>query len=299
MTTHKKTPDLFESNLPALRVALCQIETEAWAVEQNLARTLAALEKAKQGGAELAITPECVLHGYASGSGPQYVRHMLAVAERLDGAHVSALRAAARDLVLDLVVGFAERGTGDTIHNSAVLITRTGTLAAVYRKVHCRPFESVYYDGVFTPGDEFSVSTLEYDNRRFRLGILICFDREIPESVRCLRKLGAELVACPLACDTSNLQVPLPFMDNEVLTRARAAENEVFIAVVNHAGRFNGGSFVVGPGGETLVQLGAAPEVRVVTVPVGVVPARFHNQPLGWLGFGYRRPEVYRKYLFD
>lgn len=35
------------------------------------------------------------------------------------------------------------------------------------------------------------------------VGLMICFDREVPEGVRCLRSLGAEVVLCPLACDTS------------------------------------------------------------------------------------------------
>ncbi len=85
--------------------------------------------------------------------------------------------------------------------------------------------------------------------------------------------------------------------DNELITRCRAAENEVFIAVVNHAIRFNGGSFVVGQGGQKIIQRGAAPEVCVIELPVGAAADKFHSQPLGWMGWGYRRPEVYEKYL--
>ena len=50
------------------------------------------------------------------------------------------------------------------------------------------------------------------------------------------------------------LVVGTEMVPNELITRCRAAENELFIAVVNHARRFNGGSFLVGPTGEVLHQ---------------------------------------------
>jgi predicted amidohydrolase len=100
-----------------------------------------------------------------------------------------------------------------------------------------------------------------------------------------------------LATNTYDMSNPENRADNEMITRCRAAENEVFIVVVNHAGRFNGGSFAVGPSGELYAQLGAQAEVRVLDLPVGIVTPKFHNEPLGQLGWGFRRPEVYDRYL--
>ena len=60
----KETPDIYEGNPPSLKVGLCQVLTEPWEVDANLERALAALDEAAGNGAELAITPECVLHGY-------------------------------------------------------------------------------------------------------------------------------------------------------------------------------------------------------------------------------------------
>jgi predicted amidohydrolase len=126
---------------------------------------------------------------------------------------------------------------------------------------------------------------------------MICFDREIPESLRCLRALGSEIVLCPLATDTSDLLHFKNRADNELITRIRATSNELFIIVVNHAGRFNGGSFIVGPMGEVFCQLSDAPQVLVYDVPLGIIAKKFHNEPLGWMGWGYRREEVYKNYL--
>jgi N-carbamoylputrescine amidase len=125
---------------------------------------------------------------------------------------------------------------------------------------------------------------------------MICFDREIPESVRCLRALGAEVVLCPLATDTFTFAGPRQSADNELFTSARAAENEVFIVVVNHAGRFNGGSFVCGPSGELLCQMGPEPGVQVVELALGAA-RKLQRNPLGWAGWGHRRQEIYDQYL--
>ena len=66
---------------------------------------------------------------------------------------------------------------------------------------------------------------------------------------------------------------------------------------MNHAKRFNGGSFIIGPAGEVIMQMDSGPGVEVVTLPLEIIAKRFHKNPLGWLGWGYRRSEVYDKYL--
>lgn len=273
-----------------MRLALCQIETAEWDLDGNTARTLAALDAAADSGADLAVTPECVFHGY--GFAVSHLRErLLAAAEPLDGARIDAVRTLAARRGIDVVLGFAERD-GDRLHNSAILIGADGQIVAHYRKVHCRPFEADWGDGAFTPGDTFPVADRPYG----RVGLMICFDREVTESARCLRAAGAELIACPLATNTHDLFHPGPAADNELVTRVRAAENEVAIAVVNHAARFNGGTFVVGPDGAPVVQMGPGPEVRAVEVDLDAVRA-LHTRPLGWMGWGYRRPDVYRPYL--
>jgi predicted amidohydrolase len=283
-----------------VRLALCQVETHPWDLDGNTERLLASIRDAGSQGAELAVTPECAFHGYGdAGSGDR--ERLASAAETTDGPRFRAVAQAAQSAGIDVVLGFAERASDGRLHNSAALIGRDGGMVYLYRKVHCRPFESDEHDGCFTPGDAFRVADRPYAAGSFRVGTMVCFDREIPESVRCLRSLGAHLVVCPLATNTYDIARAegSAQADNEVITRCRAAENEVFIAVVNHAGRFNGGSFVVGPRGECLCQLGAEPQTRVVDVPLGTVRERFHSEPLGWMGWGYRRPQVYRDYLSE
>lgn len=292
----KKTPDVDSFEGPRLRVALCQVETREWDVAGNLTRTLASVDEAAAAGAHLAITPECVLHGYARPGSP-LDRRLAAAAEAVDGASLREIQQRAAATGMAVALGFAERAPDGRLYNALALLDPSGELVLHYRKVHLRDFEAAGTGGAFTAGDSFSVSPLVFPGGSCRVGGMICFDREVPETLRCLRALGAELVVCPLACDTSDAARPRSFVDNELITRVRAAENEVFIAVVNHAGRFNGGSWIAGPGGEVIVQMGDGPGVATVDLPVGIVPSAFHSDPLGWMGWGYRRPSIYTPYL--
>ncbi|MBN2271573.1 MAG: carbon-nitrogen hydrolase family protein [Sedimentisphaerales bacterium] len=297
----KQLPRIYRDGFETLKVGLCQVHTQEWALDENLARTLTAIEAAAEQGAEIAVTPECVIHAYpfddTQGKSQEFREKLFAAAESLDGPRLKSVCQKARELSIHIVIGFVEEGTDDQIHNAAALISPQGEILRVYRKVHCRHFESIDHWGYFTPGDDFFVERLTFGNRTFNVGLMICFDREMPESVRCLRALGAEIILCPLATNTSDMSACTNRADNESITRIRATSNELFIVVVNHADRFNGGSFIVGPLGELFCQLGQAPEVLVYDLPVGIITKKFHNEPLGWMGWGYRRPDIYNKYL--
>ena len=293
-----KISEIYDEEKGFVKLGLCQVYTEQWDIEGNFQRTMDALDDAAGQGAEIAITPECVFHGYGAGEDQaETKRRCLDVAEALDSRRISAVCGLAREKKMHVVLGFAELGSNGLIYNSAALISSSGSILNIYRKVHCRDFERIDFNGAFTPGDRFVAADIDCGDKSFRMGTMICFDREIPESTRCLRAMGSHLVACPLATDTSPLDKHVNYAHNESITRIRAAENEIFIAVVNHSGRFNGGSFVVGPNGEVLIQLGVQAEVRVMDIPICMLAKKIHTEPYGWMGWGYRRQAVYDRHL--
>lgn len=276
---------------------MCQVAAEEWRLERNLDRTLRALDRAAVMGAEIAVTPECVLTGYPWVDSAPLRSKLREHALELDSLRISAVRESAARHRMAVLLGVAER-EGESVYNSAVFIDRNGEITSVYRKVHCRSFEDKWWGNHFTPGDEFRVIEFDRGGETVQLGLMICFDREMPESTRCLRAMGAEVILCPLACPTSRMgEAYRDYADNEELTRFRAAESESYIVVVNHAEpRFNGGSFAVGPGGELVRQLGEKPEVTVISLPLEPLRTMRRN-PLGQFGWGYRRPEVYKRHL--
>jgi predicted amidohydrolase len=294
-------PDYYKKGCSSLKIGICQVYTEPWAVDANIERTLQAIDIASEQGAEIAVTPECVIQGYpvdeTRRKSKSFLKKIYAVAELPDGSHMELFRKKARDKNLYILAGFIEKGENDLVYNSAALISPKGQYVYIYRKVHCRHFENIDYWGCFTPGSSFHSADLKFGRRRYKTGTIICFDREIPESLRCLRSLGTELVLCPLATDTNDMTGFKNEADNEIITRAASASNELFIVVVNHAGRFNGGSFITGPKGELFCQMNADPGVLTYEVPVGIIATQFHNNPLGWMGWGYRRPGIYKDYI--
>jgi predicted amidohydrolase len=294
-------PDQYESGYSSLKIGMCQVYTEEWKIEDNIQRTLNAIDESAAVDADIAITPECVFHGYpvdeTRGKSESFRKKLYEIAEPLDSRNVTLFKDKAREKNIFILVGFVERGQEGKIHNTAALISPAGEFVYVYRKVHCRHFENINHWGYFTPGKNFYSRLLEFGDKRFNVGTMICFDREIPETLRCLRSLGAELVLCPLATNTSEMTSYKNSADNESITRIRATSNEQFIVVVNHAGRFNGGSFIVGPYGELFCQMTDEPGVMMYDIPIEIISKKLHSEPLSWMGWGYRRPEVYSKYI--
>ncbi len=290
------TDHLYKGDFTSVRLGLCQVQTEPWKCSDNFDRAIRSIEQAAKDGAQIAITPECVIHGYGALKNKQDLIQLAEAAEPVDGEKITVVKNLAKKHSIFISFGFAEKQEG-RIYNSAAFISDQGQILYTYRKVHCRDFESIEHGGGFTPGEEFYAQQVPIEGNLFGIGTMICFDREIPESLRCLRAAGSELVLCPLATNTSDMLQKADRADNEMITRCRAAENEIYIAVVNHAGRFNGGSFVVGPSGELVTQLGEDPCTCVVEIPLGIISTKFHSRPLGWMGWGFRRPQVYRKYL--
>jgi predicted amidohydrolase len=161
---------------------------------------------------------------------------------------------------------FPERARdGLRVHNTSVLVSPRGELEAVYRKIHL--FDVDLADaGTFresariAPGDEIVVA----DTPAGGIGLSICYDVRFPELYRELAARGALLVTVPSAFTRETGK------DHwEVLLRARAIENQVFVIAPAQCGRHSpdrashGRSLVVDPWGVVLAQLGDRPGVAV------------------------------------
>lgn len=210
------------------------------------------------------------------------------------------LKTLSRRLGLLICVGVEEpreggRTTGLLPYNAAVLIE--GDTVHTYRKNHLvwdEPEES-------EPGNlGFPV----FDTAVGRVGMLVCYDNEFPESMRCLKIQGAEIVLLPAAWPVAYLA----FWD--LYTRVRARENQVFVLAANDCStqpcsfledvswiEYGGNSRIVDPLGRVLVNIDAS-ERPFVSATMPLDPAAFHEvkRCLGpntdpWSN---RRPELYK-----
>jgi predicted amidohydrolase len=209
-----------------LRVACVQLTSRSDKAA-NLEKAELLVAKAAATGADVVLLPEKwnaigdaeVLHG---------------AAETLeDGESVRAMAGWARDHGITLVGGsISERRDGrDKLSNTSVVFDSDGSIAAVYRKIHLFDVEvggHVYRESdAEEPGNEPVVVEAE----GWTLGLTVCYDVRFPELYRILALQGAELVTVP-----AHFTLYTGKDHWELLLRARAVENQYFIAAAAQIG---------------------------------------------------------------
>jgi predicted amidohydrolase len=247
-----KPPATYTSEM---RAAVCQMRSGE-DVPANLLAAQALLGEAAHGGADIVVLPEFFAYLGPDPRNPQ-------VAEELPGGAASALLSrTARERHMWILGGSIHERDGERIYNTAPLFDRDGELVATYRKIHLfdvdldgqPPFRE---SATFTPGMELVTHPVE----DVRIGLSICYDLRFPELFRGLMALGTELVLLP-----AQFQHQTGVAHWETLLRARAVENQCFVAASAQWGEFgspeesrrsHGHSMIVGPWGDVLVQ---APE---------------------------------------
>jgi deaminated glutathione amidase len=222
--------------------------------ERNLERADRLTRETAADGAQLIVLPEKF---NLLGTHEDYV----AGAETLDGPTIGWARDIAREFGIDLVAGsIVERREGrDKFSNTSVHVGPDGEIKAVYRKIHMFDVEVgglVYRESDSEePGEEGVISELA-DGRP--LGLTVCYDLRFPELYRLLTVEGARVITVPAAFTKVTGQAHW-----EILLRARAIEDQVFVVAADQIGTHPpdkesfGGSMIVDPWGEVLAR---APE---------------------------------------
>ena len=141
-----------------------------------------------------------------------------------------------------------ERGEGDRVHNTCLVLSPEGELAASYRKVFpWQPHESS------APGDRFTTFDIPEVGR---LGLSICYDGSFPETCRQLAWMGAEIVLQPTLTTTSDRNQEL------VMARANAIFNQLYVVSLNAGSPAAlGRSLVVDPEGLVRLEAGGGEEL--------------------------------------
>lgn len=249
----------------------------------NLEHAKAKLRELKSKGVDLAVFPEAFLTGYCVSSREE----ALDISIPRDGSIINELKAAADELGMVTVVGFAEV-RGEDLYNTAVLI-EPGRENRFYSKTH---LPELGYDKFVLPGEEMPV----FDTRLGKIGVLICFDLRPPEACRVEALAGADLIVLP-----TNWPEGAQFAA-DVMAPCRAAESGVFLATCDRVGTENGFSFIglskiISPRGKVLAEAG--PEEETIIADVDLAQAR-NKRIVGIPGkyemtiFDSRRPELYK-----
>lgn len=271
-----------------MNIALLQI-----AAEDSLARTLdkglSYCLKAQALGADLALFPEMYSSGYRIAGRP--ASDWLGEALPVEHPFVQAFGAMAAKLHMAIGITFLE-AWDPAPRNSFLLFDRFGTPVLRYAKVHTCDFES---ERLLTPGEDFYVADLDTAEGVVKVGAMICFDREFPESARLLMLKGAELILVPNAC-------PLE-LNRLAALRTRAYENMVCVATCSypagvpdcngHSCVFDGAAWLPeAPGARDtcLLEAGGEEGVYLASLDLGLLRAYREREVQG---NAYRRPGRY------
>lgn len=201
-----------------LKVALLQLLPED-TLDSNLKKGISYCRKAKSMGADIALFPEMWSVGYHI---PENIAELKESAVSADSAFVNSFVQLAKELNMSIGITFLEN-YHPSPRNTLLLIDRFGNKVLTYAKVHTCDFGD---ECRLTAGDDFYVTNLNTEQGYVKIGAMICFDREFPESARILMLKGAEIILVPNAC---------PMEINRLSQlRARAYENMVGIATVNY-----------------------------------------------------------------
>ena len=215
-----------------LKITLLQI-APCGTLEENLEKGISSCRKAKELGADIALFPEMWSNGYNIYNRP--IDQWKVEAIPAGSEFVNAFGKLAKELDMAIGVTFLEEYEGGP-RNSIVLFDRFGERKITYAKVHTCDFD---VERNLTPGEDFPVTVLDTAQGPVKVGAMICYDREFPESARLLMLKGAELILTPNAC---------PMEINRLSElRARAYENMAAIATRHYPDTVpdcNGGSSV-------------------------------------------------------
>ena len=189
-------PGKTQKSFAGVKIATLSYIPVKWDKDANLKTIEKLAREAASNGAQILITPEGGLEGYLidellnSPEREKWEPKFREIAEPVDGPSLMKVRNLARELGTDLVLGFLERD-GKILYNSCAWINPKGDIVHVHRKTQLAEnyFDPEYYH----PGFEIKA----FDTRFGRIGMLICFERQMPEVSTVLALDGARILINP------------------------------------------------------------------------------------------------------
>ena len=242
----------------------------------NISRLTDKIRLLAQQGAELVVLQE--LHNGLYFCQTEDV-NIFDLGETIPGPSTKHFGALAKELNIVLVLSLFEKRTAGLYHNTAVVIERDGSIAGKYRKMHIQDDPAYYEKFYFTPGD---LGFEPIQTSVGRLGVLVCWDQWYPEAARLMALRGAEVLIYPTAIgwESSDEKTEQTRQSDawQLVQRGHAVANGLPVITVNRVGheedpsgqtngiQFWGRSFVAGPQGELLLELGQSEEMTIVDV---------------------------------
>lgn len=242
--------------IKGFRLALCQMDVVD-SKGSNVAKALEMLEKAADGGADVAVLPEMFNCPYDNSKFDEYAETIPA------SPTAAAISQKAAELGIYVVAGSIPERDGRSLYNTCLVFDRKGKIIGQHRKMHLFDIDikgkiRFVESEVLSYGNKFTVVQTEF----CKIGIAICYDIRFPELCRLLALEGSEVIIVPGAFNM--VTGPAHW---ELLIRTRALDNQVYLAAASPA-RSNtasytayGNSMVASPWGNVIQRASEKEEI--------------------------------------
>lgn len=256
-------------------IALAQMDIAKGDVERNVAHMQVLAAEAAAAGAAMLLLPELWSTAYDLENAARHARTTRTLV-------LPALDRAAREHGLFIAGSVLLDDELGRVSNSALVTGPLGIVGEPYRKIHL--FGPMAESRHLSAGDATVVCVLPWCDA----GLAICYDLRFPEMFRAYTDQGVELILMPAEWPSARRE------HWQTLVRARAIENLCFVAACNRIGNtndtdFGGGSMLVGPWGDVVIDAGDRAGLSVATVDMNVVRSARTAFP----ALADRRPECF------
>jgi len=261
-----------------MRISLIQMNMALASPDENFAKAEALLRQAAKAGCDTAVLPET----WNTGFFPH--ENLPDLADRDGERTTKTMSALAKELRINIVAGSVANVKNGRVYNTAYVFDREGNTVAEYDKTHL--FSPMGEHNYFAKGEKTVSFTLD----GLKCSVLICYDIRFPELTRTVTLNADKLDVLFLVSEWPDVRIP----QLHAIAKARAIENQMFVAVCNSAGRagetvYGGSSVLFSPLGDTLVSAGTTEDtVSADCDPAVLTPIRQNINV-----FADRRPELY------
>lgn len=253
------------------RIALVQMRSSE-DKQVNLEKSVDFIGEAVDKNADLICFPEFQM---AFSPDSQSASELAGIAETVRGNFLSSLAAAAKKNKIGVVAAIYEKsGKPQRVYDTAVMISPTGKVSSVYRKLHLYNALGFKESAKLVAG---KIIVKPAKTAAGSVGLLICYDLRFPELSRILTVKGADVLVAPSAWVAGEMKEE----HWQTMVKARAIENGLYVVAPDQVGNiYCGRSMVVDPFGVVLVDMGQREGVEVVDIDKSRVQKTRKSLPL-------------------
>lgn len=254
-----------------MKIALAQMKIED-DMDYNYHKSIDLVKQAKENECDLIIFPEIQLSPFF----PQYPgRNADKYLISTDSKYVRGFCEACRKYSIYASPNFYIMENNNK-YDMNLLIDDKGSIIGKQKMVHIAQCDKFYEQDYYTPSEEgFEV----FETELGKIGIVVCFDRHYPESIRTLALRGAQLILIPTANTTAE---PDEIFEWEI--KIQSFHNSVNIAMCNRVGRedkmnFNGKSLVTDYNADIIAKASEKEQLLIADVNMQSATKTRNNRP--------------------